>query len=114
MGTEPANDPASAQLDKGIGTAHSPADNRLIKDFGGTFLSLSPAASRRDQGFRFAGNPAAVPVGDGDKAGVSQASQPRNAMRNAVIEIAVWHQMLDGVDGADGHVGLDSGQSIHF
>lgn len=114
MWAQATNDPAAAQLDKGIGTAHRAADDRLIKNFGRTLLPLGPVTGGGDQGLGFAGNFSSVPVGDGDVAGVAEASQSGNAMGNAVVEIAVGHQMFDGVDGADRHVGFYRGQSIHL
>ena len=79
MRAEAADDPASAQLNKGIGTTHRPADDRLIQNLGRALVILGPVAGGRDQGFGFAGDSAAVPVGDGDIARVPQAAQAGDA-----------------------------------
>jgi len=99
-GAEAADDPASAQLNEGIGTADGVIDDGLIKDFGGALLlrlmlpnlkALSPMGRRRDEGFGFAGDASAMPVGDGDVARVAETAEAGNAVREAVRDAGSGH-----------------------
>jgi len=103
MRAEAANDPASAQLYEGIGAADRAVNDGLVENFSWAFVlqrtifagiafsstillsvgTLSPMGGRWNQGFRFAGDAATVPVGDGDVAGVAEAAKSGGAMGQA-------------------------------
>ena len=77
-------------------------------------MILRPVAGGGNQGFGLAGDSAAMPVGDGDVACVSQASQAGDAASHAIKQIPGGHQVLEGIDRADRHVSLHSWQGIHL
>ena len=88
MWTEATNDPTSAQLNKGIGTADGAIDDGLIQNFSGAFVSsavkaLGPDARGRDERFRFASDASTVPVRDSDIARMTKTAESGNAMRDA-------------------------------
>ena len=114
MGTQPADDPASTQLNERIGTSNRPADDRLIQNLGRALVILGPIAGGRHQCFGFAGNSAAVPVGDGDIARVPQAAEACDTTRQSVRQVPGGHQVLDGVDRADRNIVSHSRQGIDF
>ncbi len=119
MGAEAANDPASAQLDERIGTADGAVDDGLVEDFGGTFAPLSlktvrPTIGGRHERLGFAGDAAAVPIGDGHVAGVAEAAESGGAVREAIRDAGSGHEMFEGIDGAYGDVSLHSGQRVHL
>ena len=119
VGGEAAHDPASAQLDEGIGTADGAVDDGLVKDFAGAVVLLSlkivrPVGSGRDQGFGFAGSAAAMPIGDGDVASVAEAAESGNAVGEAKRDAGSGHEVLEGVDGADWGFGFEGGERVHF
>ena len=119
VGTEAADDPASAQLDEGIGTADGAGDDGLVEDLSRAAVvlrikALSPVGGGRDQGFGFAGNAAAVPVGDGYIAGVAETAESGDAVRETIAEAGRGHQMLEGIDGADRGFGFEGGECVHL
>src|ERR1700722_11208194 len=111
---EPANNPTSAQLDEGVGTAHGPVDDDLIENLGGTFMVLRPERRRRHECFGFARDAPAVPIRNGNVARVTEAAESGNAMGDAKRNVMRGHEVLDSVDGADGSLGFQGGESVHF
>src|SRR5260370_15263577 len=101
MRTEPAHVPASTQLNEWIETAHRPADDRLVENFGWPLVIFRPIASGGNQGLGLASDSAAAPVGDGDIALVPQTSQTCHATSHAIRQVPSRHQMLDRVDRTD-------------
>jgi hypothetical protein len=114
VGSETADDPASAQLDEGVGTADGAVDDGLVEDVGGTLVILRPPCGRLNQGFSFAGDASAVPVGDGDVAGVAEAAESGDAVHQTIADGRTGHEMFEGIDGADGSFGLEGGERVHF
>src|SRR5271168_847739 len=119
MRTEAADDPATAELHEGVGTADGAIDDGLVKDFGGAivvvgFDGLGPVGGGRDEGFGFAGDASAVPVGDGEVAGVAEAAESGGAVGEAIGDVGCGHEVLEGVDGADGAFGFEGGEGVHF
>src|ERR1039457_1697125 len=104
MRTQPPHNPASASLNKWVETSHRQADNRLIQNLRRPLMILRPVACGGNQGLGLAGDSAAVPVGDGDIARVSQASQPRYATSQAIKQVPGSDQVLERVDRTDRHV----------
>ena len=43
-----------------------------------------------------------MPVGDGDVAGMAEAAESGNAVGETIGDAGSGHEVLDGVDGADG------------
>ncbi len=118
MRAETADDPTPAQLDKGIRAADSTIDDGLVEDFGrSAFLrgvkSLSPVGGRRDQCFCFARDPAAVPVRDGDIAGVSETAEPGCTVRETERDAGSGHKVLEGIDGAYGGYGFEGRECVY-
>src|ERR1700678_3535755 len=111
---EAADDPASAQLDKGIGGTDGAVDDGLIENFRGSFLILCPACGGLDQRFGFPCDASAVPVGDGNKACVTETSESGGTVGEAIANAGGGHEMFDGVDGADGGFALKRRQRVHF
>jgi len=114
-----ADDPTPAELDERIGTADGAVDDRLVENFGGTFLlvaldALRPVRGRRDQGFGFAGDASAVPISNSNKAGVAETAQSGDAMSEAISNAGRRQKMFDGIDGADGSFGLQRTERVHF
>jgi len=106
MGAEAADDPAAAQLDEGVGTADGAVDDGLVEDFGGAVVLLnvallsvvllrlkvlSPVGGGRYQRFGFAGDAAAVPVGDGNIAGVAETAESGDAVRETIRDAGRRH-----------------------
>lgn len=111
---ETANNPTSAQLDEGVGTAHGPVDDDLIENLGGTFMVLRPERRRRHECFGFARDAPAVPIRNGNVARVTEAAESGNTMGDAKRDIMGGHEVVESVDGADGSLGFQGGQSVHF
>src|ERR1700680_882909 len=112
--TQSPHDPAPAQLNEWVETAHRLADNRLIQNLRRPLMILRPIAGGGNQGFGRGGDSAAMPVGDGDISRVSQASKAGDAASHAIEQIPGGHQMLESVDRADWHDSLHAWQGIHF
>src|SRR5579864_4765429 len=77
-------------------------------------MILCPVACGRNQGFGLARNSATLPVGDGDITSMSQASQTCYATGQAIKQVPGGHQVLERVNGADGHFALHRRERIHF
>src|SRR5271154_6056052 len=119
VGAEAADDPAAAELDEGVGTADGAVDDGLVEDFGGAAVfiggdAVGPVGGGWDQGFGFAGDASAVPVGDGYVASVAEAAESGGAVGQAVRDVGCGHQVLESVDGADGALGFQGGEGVHF
>jgi len=114
VGAETADDPTAAELDEGIGAADGAVDDDLIENFGGTFVILSPIGRGWDEGFGLAGDASSVPVGDGDIAGVTKAAEPGDAVSEAERDVTSRHEVLKGIDGADGTCGFKGGKGVHL
>ena len=69
---------------------------------------------RWDQGFGFAGDASAVPIGDGDVAGVAEAAESGGTVSEAKRDVGRRHQVLESVDGADRAFGFEGGERVHF
>ena len=111
---ETTDDPASAQLDERIGTAHGAVDDDLVKNFGRALVILSPVGRGWDEGFGFASDASAMPFTNCDVAGVTKAAETGNAMGKAKGNVMLRHEMLKSVDGADRRFGFESGKRVHF
>ncbi len=119
MRAKAAYDPAPAKLNEGIRTADGAVDDGLVENLGRAFdlvsrVRLSPVGRRRDEGFGFAGDASAVPVGDGDVAGVTEAAESGDAMHEAIGNAGGGQKMFDGVDGARRNLGSQGGKRVHF
>ena len=112
--SEATNDPASAQLDKMIGTADGAVDDGLVENLGGALVILRPPCGRLDERFGFAGDASAVPVGEGDVAGMAETAESGNAVHQTIWDAGSGHEMLEGIDGADRGFGLQGGERVHF
>src|SRR5258708_19103053 len=89
-------------------------DDGLIKDISGAFLVLSPGYGRGHQSLGLTGDSSAVPVSEGDITGVAEATQACNAMNQTKWNVALGHQVLQSVDGADGRFVFQGWKRIHF
>ena len=113
------DNPASAQLDEGIGTSDSTVDDGLVENFGGTFLlfgadAFGPAIRRLDKRFGLAGDASAVPIGEGNVAGMAQAAKSGHAVGEAVSNSGRRHKVFDGINGADWRLSFQSAERVHF
>ena len=134
MRSEAACDPASAQLHERIGTAHGLVEEDLVKNFGGAFVrlrftltsvnlpsavfisfnALCPMRSGGDERFGFASDAASMPVGDANVAGVAKAAESSNAVGKAKRNAGRGHEVLQGIDGADGAFGFERGERVYL
>ena len=71
-------------------------------------------AARLDQRFGFAGDASAVPIGDGDVAGMAEAAESGDAMRQAIGDAGCGHEVFNGIDGADGDFAFTVGSASIF
>ena len=119
MWTEATNNPASAQLYKGVGATNRAVNDGLVKDLGRSFLfliveALRPTSGRWYESFGFAGNPSAVPVGDSDVAGMAKTAESGNAMHETIPDAGSGHEMFKCVDHTDGCFRSQGGKRVHF
>src|ERR1700692_2960617 len=112
VGSKAANDPASAQLNKMIGTADGAIDDGLVEDFAGSVVLVRPGRGGWDERFGFAGDASAVPVGDGDVAAVAEAAESGDAVGETKGDVVRGHEVLEGVDGANGAFALEGGECV--
>src|SRR6202044_1293729 len=106
-------------LNERIGTTDGAVDDGLVENLGWTFLlfgarAVGPAIRRLDKRFGFAGDASAVPISEGNVTGMAQAAKSSHAMREAVSNSGRGHEMFNGIDGADGWLGLQRAECIHF
>ena len=114
VGGDAADDPASAQLDKMVGTADGAVDDGLVKDFGGTRGIVSPGGGGREKSLGFAGDASAVPVGDGDVAGMAETAESGDPTGETVGYARLGHEMFEGIDGADRSLGFEGRECVDF
>ncbi|MGH9496243.1 MAG: hypothetical protein ACRD3B_14685 [Candidatus Sulfotelmatobacter sp.] len=76
-------------MDERIGAANGAADDHLIQNVGGTLVIARPMTGRHDQCLGFARDLSSVPVGDGDIALASEASEARDAMNHASQDVGL-------------------------
>jgi len=117
--SEAANDPASAELNERVGTADGAVDDGLIKDFAGACgllrrEILRPTRGRWRQRLGFPGDAAAVPIGDGNIAGVAEATESGHPVSDPIWNAGGGHYMFDSIDGADWDFGFQGGKLVHF
>ena len=113
MRGQAADNPASTQLDKWVGTANRPAEDRLAKDFRWPLPALHPMARGRNQSLGFAGDLTAVPLGNGDEASTPEAAHAGNPPGYTIRNIVPGHEVLQCLDGAD-RDSLFDGERVHF
>jgi len=114
MRAEAAHDPTPAQLDEGIGTAHSTIEDGLVENVGGTVAVLSPESRRWHQRFGFTRDTSTAPISDSNITGVAQAAESGNTMSDAKLNIMRGHEVLQSIDGADGNFSFQRGKRVHF
>lgn len=114
MRAKTANDPPSAQLNERIGAANGAIDDGLVENFGGTFELHNPADRGGYKRLGFTRDSSAVPVGNGNVASVAETAEPGNAMCHSKRDVMGRHEMLKGVDGADGASVLSVGSASIF
>src|ERR1700733_6947610 len=109
-----ANDPAPTQLEKRIRAAHGAVDDGLVKDISGPFVVLRPPCRRLDERFGFSGDVSAMPVGNGDIAGMTETAKSGNAVRQTIANAGRRQEMFKGVDSTDGGFPSKSGECVHL
>ncbi len=114
MRRQAADDPASAQLYKRIGTTHGTTEYGVVQDLRRSLLSLGPVNRRRDESLGLARDLGAMALRDSNQANVPKTSQTSDTPDGPVIEAALRHEMLKGLLRACGDSTRYSGQAIHL
>ena len=111
---EATNDPAAAQLDKGIRATHGTVDDGLIKDIDRSSLLLRPEYRGWREGLGLTSDASAMPVGDGKVPSMSKAAESGYTMGKAIAKTVCRHEVFEGIECADGQLSFECGNGIHL
>src|ERR1700723_2964276 len=113
MWRQAADDPASAQTDKGIRAANRAADDGLIQNLRWTLVPFGPVDRRWHQSLGFTGDLGTVTQSDRNQPNVAQTSEAGDPADGPVTQSGFWHEMLESFFGADRNLAGRSGQGAH-